>query len=99
MCHVIFAVAYYGSHGETLDIMRTFFSVTVDDIVDGAFVVLLEYVGIEYVLAYEFLVCHRSDDVTSVAEEDDNIVEVGAVGYEFVFFQAGTDETLFAVDV
>ena len=41
----------------------------------------------------------EANDVTSVAEEDDNIIEVGAVGYEFIFLQAGTDETLFAVDV
>ena len=79
--------------------MRAFFPVAVDNVVDGTFVVLLEDIGIEYVLAYEFLVCYRSDDITSVAEEDDNIIEVGAVGYEFIFLQAGTDETLFAVDI
>ena len=48
------AVAHYGSHGETLDIMRAFFPVAVDNVVDGTFVVLLEDIGIEYVLAYEF---------------------------------------------
>ena len=39
--------------------MRAFFPVAVNNVVDGTFVVLLEDIGIEYVLAYEFLVCYR----------------------------------------
>ena len=99
MCDVILTVAHHGSHGEPFHVGCSFFAVAVCYIVNCPFVVLLEYVDIENVLTDKFFVGNRGDEIFTVAEEDDNIVEVGAVGYEVVFFQAGTDETLFAVDV
>ena len=39
-----------GSHGETLDIMRAFFPVAVDNVVDGTFVVLLEDISMSMFL-------------------------------------------------
>ena len=76
MCHVIFAVAYYGSYSKTLDVVRAFFPVAVDNIVNGAFIVLLEYVGIEDILADKLLIRYRSDDVTSVPEENYDIIVI-----------------------
>ena len=99
MCHVIFAVAYYGSYSKTLDVVRAFFPVAVDNIVNGAFIVLLEYVGIEDILADKLLIRYRSDDVTSVPEENYDIIKVGTVGYEFIFLQTCADEALLAIDI
>ena len=96
---VVLAVAHNGGHGKALDVSGAFLAVAVAQVVDGALVVLLEHVGIEYVLAHELLVGHRGDKVASVAEEDDDVVQVGAVGQELVFLQTGSDETLLAVDV
>ena len=74
-------------------------AVTVADIVDGTFVVLLKNGGIKYILAHELLVGHRCDDIFSSAEEDNHVIYGRAVAYEFVFLQSSSDETLFAVDV
>ena len=46
----IFAVTHHGSDGKTLDIACPLLAVTVADIVDGTFVVLLKNVGIKYIL-------------------------------------------------
>ena len=99
LCHVVFAVAHDGGDSKTLDIACTLLAVAVADVVDGTFVVLLEDVGIEDVLAHEFLVGNGGDDVLSIAEEDDDIIDGRTVAYELVFLQSRSDETLFAVDV
>ena len=84
---VVFAVADHGSDGKTLDIGCAFLAVAVGDIVDGTFVILLEDIDIKYVLAYKLLVGYRSDDIFSVAEEDNHVVDIRAVGYELVLLQ------------
>ena len=99
LCHIVFAVTHHGSDGKTLDIACPLLAVTVADIVDGTFVVLLKNVGIKYILAHELLVGHRCDDIFSIAEEDNHVIYGRAVAYEFVFLQSSSDETLFAVDV
>ena len=50
-------------------------------------------------LAYEELVLHPHDFVFPVAVEDDYIIDVRAVAYEFVFLQPCADEAFLAVDV
>ena len=97
--HIVFAVTHHGSDGKTLDIACPLLAVTVADIVDGTFVVLLKNVGIKYILAHELLVGHRCDDIFSIAEEDNHVIYGRAVAYEFVFLQSSSDEPLFAVDV
>ena len=51
------------------------------------------------VLAYVNLVRHLHHFVFAVAVEDDDIVDVGAVGYELRLLQSGADEALLTVDV
>ena len=97
--HVVLAVADDGRHGKALDVGRPVLAVAVAHVVDGALVVLLENVGVEDVLAHELLVGHGRDEVAAVAEEEDDVVQVRAVGQEFVLLQAGADEAFLAVDV
>lgn len=53
--HIVFAVTHHGSDGKTLDIACPLLAVTVADIVDGTFVVLLKNVGISIFLPTNFL--------------------------------------------
>ena len=99
MRDVIFAVADNGSDCKTLDIGCAFLAVAVGDIIDCTFVILLEDIDIKYVLAYKFLVGYRSDDIFPVAEEDNHVVDIRAVGYELVLLQGCSDKSFFAVDV
>ena len=99
MCQVVLAVAHDGCHGKPLDVVGTLLAVAVHYVVDGALVILLEDVGIEDVLPHKLLVGYGSNDIASVAEEEDDIVDVRAVGHKLVLLQAGADEALFAVDV
>ena len=59
--------------------MCTLFSVTVNHIVDGALIVFLEYIGIKNILAHKFLVGNRSNQISSVPEEDNDIIEAGTI--------------------
>ena len=74
-------------------------AVTINTVVDGALVVLLEYLDMKDVLAHEYLVCHLGDLELSILIEDDDVVEVGAVAYELVLLQACSHETFLSVDV
>ena len=51
------------------------------------------------VLAHEELIGYAHHLHASVAVEDDDIVDVGAVADELVLLQSGADEALLAVDV
>lgn len=88
LCDIIFAVANYRGHGETFYVCRSFFSVAVGYIVDRTFIVLLEYIDIENVFADEFLVGNRSNDILTVAEEDNDIIDIRTTCNELVFFKA-----------
>ena len=73
--YVVFTVTHYAGHGKTFDVAGPFFPVTVAYVVDGTFVILLEYVGIKDVFAHELLVGNRSDDVFPVPEENNYVVD------------------------
>ena len=75
MSYVIFTVADNACYGKPLDILCTFFSVAINNVVDCTLVVLLENVGIENILAYELLVGYGSNQIPSVPEEDDDIIK------------------------
>ena len=97
--YVVFPVANDGSNIETFDIIITFLSVTVDDVIDGTLVVFLEYVDVQDVLSDEQFVGHADNFVFTVFVEDNYIVDVGTVAYILVFLQSGTDETFLTVDI
>lgn len=88
MRYVVFPVTNDGSDIETFDIIITFLSVTVDDVIDGTLVVFLEYVDVQDVLSDEQFVGHANNLVFTVFVEDDYIVDVGTVAYIFVFLQS-----------
>jgi len=96
---VVFFVACHPRHGKALHQIAGLAAVAVDDVVDGAAVVLLEDTHMDDVLADERLVGHPGDDIASVAQEDDHIIDVGTFGDELVFLEAGAHEALLAVDI
>ena len=53
----------------------------------------------DLLMAVEALVLDLAYKVLPRAEEDDNLVEGGAVAHELSILEPGTDEALFAVDV
>ena len=99
LCGVHLAVARDARHVEALDEARAVFSVAIDEVVGRARVVFLEHLHVEHVFAYKQLVGHAHHLEFSVAVEDDDIVDVGAVAHEFVFLQTRSDEALLTVDV
>ena len=96
---VVLLVAGHRRHVEALDEAVALLAVAVDDVIDGARVVLLEHVEIEHVLAHEHLLCHADHLVLAVFVEDDDVVEVGAVAHELVLLQPSADKSVRAVDV
>ncbi len=96
---VVHLVAGHGGHVESLDEVVALLAVTINTVVDGALVVLLEHLYMEDVLAHEYLVGHLGDLELSILIEDDDVVEVGAVAYELVLLQACSHETFLSVDV
>ena len=85
MCHVVFTVAYDGSDCKPFDVVCSFCTVAVGYVVDGAFVILLKYIDVDYVFAHKFFVGYGSDHVTPVPVEDDHIIDVRTACHEFVF--------------
>ena len=99
MRDIVFTVADHTCHGKTFDIRRSFFAIPVSDIVDGAFVILLEYIDVKYVFAHKLLVGYRSDDIFTIPEEDDHVIDIRTVGYEFILLQCCSDKSFITVDV
>ena len=98
MCQVVFTVAGDGSYIETLDVIETVLAVPVGDIVNRPFVVAYENCGKDDIglflfslasfrFAHERLVADTDDFISSVAVENNGIVDVGTVGNEFVLFE------------
>ena len=53
----------------------------------------------EDILADEYLVCYLGDFKLAILIEDDDVIEVGAVAYEFILLQPCTNESFLTVDV
>ena len=66
---------------------------------DGSLVVLLEHLYVEDVLTHEYLVGNLGYLEFSILVEDDDVIEIRAVAYEFILLQACTYETFLSVDV
>ncbi len=95
---IVQLVAGHRRHVESFDEIITLFSIAINAVVDGALVVFLEYLYVEDVLSYEYLVGHLHDLEFSVFIEDDDVVEVGTVAYEFILLEAGSYESFLSVD-
>lgn len=96
---VIQLVAGHGGYIESLDEVIALLAVAVNTVVDGALIVLLEYLYMEDILADEYLVCYLGDFKLAILIEDDDVIEVGAVAYEFILLQPCTNETFLTVDI
>ena len=96
---VYLAVAGHAGDVESLDEARAGLAVAIHHIIYSALVVLLEHTQPQHVLAYKQLFGHAHHLELTVAVEDDDVVDVGAVAYEFVLLQSCADESFCTVDV
>ena len=96
---VIFVVTLDAGNREPLHVEGSAAAVLIDDIVDRACVVALEYTDMEHVLAYEQLFLDFHNLVAAVAVDDDDIVEARATAYRVIFLQTGADESFVAVEI
>ena len=99
MGHIVLPVAGDGGDVEALHVVESRLSVAIHYIVNGALVVLLEHIHVQHVLAHEELVRHTDHLVTAVLVEEDDIVDVRAVGHKLVLLERGSDEAVFSVDI
>ena len=96
---VVIPVAGNGNHIETLYVVRTFFAVAINCIVNGTAVVALEHLHVHDALANKHFVGNMDDAILAVAEENDDIVKVRTVLNELCFLQVGAYEAALSVDV
>ena len=98
---VVLLVTRDGLDGAALHHDRAVLAVAVQHVVDRALVVALEDPDVVDALLEEGLVAHLGDDVAAVLREDDHVVDVRAVAYEFGVLHrlADAEEALGAVDV
>ena len=99
LCQVVVLAHGHCRHEETLYKGGTSLAVAVDNIIYSALVVLLEHLHMQNVLAYKYLVGSTYHLVFAVFEEDDDVVDVGAVAHKLVLLQTRADESLLSVDV
>lgn len=96
---IVFFVAGNACYGKTFHIVQTFFTISVNDVVNGAGIIPFEHVQVKNVFPDEHFFTDFYDFVFAVFVEDDNIVDVGTVAYKFVPFQPGADKSFISVDV
>ena len=96
---VVIPVAGNGNHVETLYVVRTFFAVAINCIVNGTAVVAFEYLYVYNALANKHFVGNMNDAILAVAEENDDIIKVGTVLNELCFLQVGAYKAALSVDV
>ena len=96
---VVELVARHSGYVESLDEVVALLAITIYAVVDGSLVVLLEHLNVEDVLAHEYLVGNLGYLEFSILVEDDDVVEVRAVAYEFILLQSCTNEAFLSVDV
>ena len=108
--HVVFAVVHDAGHVETLHIERGSLSVAIDHVVNRALVVLLEHRNMDdfrfsllgfgtFRLADENFIGHARHLVSSVAIEDNDIVQIGAVLHKLVLLQTRPHKAFGTIDI
>ena len=96
---IVLLITGDAGHVESLDEAISFLAITVDRIISGTGIVLLEDIEIEHVFAYEHLLSHTDNLVFAVFVEDDDVVEVRAVAHKLVLLQACADEAVRPIDI
>ena len=96
---VVFAIASNRRHVEALDIIESFLSVTIHHIINSALVVFLKHTKPQYILSYEYLICHTDDLELTIFVEDNDIIDIGTVADKLVFLQSCTYKSIGTVDI
>ena len=96
---IILFVTRHTGDVEALHVIVTASSVAVDDVIDGASIVLLEDINMDDIGSDKNLLRHANNLVLAVTMEDDDIVQVGTIAQELILLQSGTDKAFLAVDI
>ena len=101
LCDVIDLIARNALNRTAFHHNRTALTVAVQDVVDRALIVALEYTYIIYVLIEEILVLNLGNLVATIFGHNEYLVQIRAVAYELIFAHrvADTEETLSAIDI
>ena len=107
---IVLPVAGHGSHVEALDVAHTRVAILVADIIYRALVVLLEHIQIDdfrlamvalaaFSLTHKHFLRHLDNLVSSIAVENDDVVNVRTVRHELILLQSCSDESLGTIDI
>src|SRR5450756_1450445 len=76
---------------------RQVFTILINNIVNGAFVIFKKDLGIKNIITNKHLICYLGNKIDSIFSDNDNIINIRAIGDEFIFFQTGPDKPLFII--
>src|SRR5579872_5396040 len=96
---VVFLAAGHAGNIEPFRITDAAFTVDIDHIVRSPLIVLSKHPGIKDILSDKDLVGNLYDLHLAGFCKGDDVVQIGAVGDKLIFFQAGSDKSLLAVDI
>ena len=85
--------------GETLDVIITHLTITVNHVVNRTDIVTLEDINIKDIRADKHLLGDPYDLIGSVTIEDDHVVDIGTVADVLVLLQAIANESLLTIDI
>lgn len=97
--YVILSVASYASDAEALSKGNASLAIGINGIVDRAGIVLFEDSDMHDARADINLLINLLDDVATVGVEDNDVVEVGAIGHVIAFLEAEAHKTILTVDI
>src|SRR5215217_1210434 len=92
---IVFLISGNSYNGKTFNIGDAAGAVFIDQVVDGPFIALFEYLGMKNALTYKSLVGDFGDDALTVFPEYDDFIDIGTIRYKFIFSQTGTNKAVF----
>ncbi len=97
--YIILSVARNARNRKAFHVGVAGFSVAVNYIIYGAFVIPLENCYVKRILTDERLFGNFSYEIGSVTAEYDNIIYIRAITHIFIFFQSESHKALLAVNI
>ena len=96
---VVFPVAGDSGHIEAFGVIAPAGPIEVDEVVGSPLICFFPDGDMDNILPHERFVGDTGNEELAVGAEDDDIVYIGAIADEFVFFHSHPDEAVAAVDV
>ena len=97
--HIIFLITSYTSDKEALHIIRSASAITIDNIIDCTCIVFLEYINVQNICSDKYLLSYANNFIFTITMEDNDIIQIGAVAQELIFFETSANKALFTVNI